>query len=95
MTTYFLLGDFNVSVEDTSAKNFCRSYNLISTINKPKIYKNPDRTSCTDLILTSCPQSFQNSFFLKNRSEENNINYNKQTCVLHFWEKVKQNITKI
>ena len=78
MTTYFFLGDFNVSVEDTSAKNFCRSYNLISMINKPKIYKNPDRTSCIDLILTNCPQSFQNSFFLKNRSEENNINYNKQ-----------------
>ena len=51
---------------------------FVLTINKPKIYKNPDRTSCIDLILTNCPQSFQNSFFLKNRSEENNINYNKQ-----------------
>ena len=51
---------------------------FVLTINKPKIYKNPDRTSFIDLILTNCPQSFQNSFFLKNRSEENNINYNKQ-----------------
>ena len=30
-------------------------------INKPTCYKNPDRPSCIDLILTNCPRSFQNS----------------------------------
>ena len=55
------LDDFNVGVEDTSVKNFCRSYNLTSMINKPTCYKNPDRSSCIDLILTNCPRSFQNS----------------------------------
>ena len=30
-------------------------------INKPTCYKNPDKPSCTDLILTNCPGSFQNS----------------------------------
>ena len=55
------LGDFNAGVEDTSVKNFCRSYNLTSMINKPTCYKNPDRPSCIDLILTNCPRSFQNS----------------------------------
>ena len=55
------LGDFNAGVEDTSVKNFCRSYNLTSMINKPTCYKNPDRPSCTDLILTNCPRSFQTS----------------------------------
>ena len=30
-------------------------------INKPSCYKNPDRPSCIDLILTNCPRSFQNS----------------------------------
>ena len=55
------LGDFNAGVEDTSVKNFCRSYNLTSMINKPTCYKNPDRPSCIDLISTNCPRSFQNS----------------------------------
>ena len=30
-------------------------------INKPTCYKNPDRPSCIDLILTNCPRSLQNS----------------------------------
>ena len=30
-------------------------------INKSTCYKNPDRPSCIDLILTNCPCSFQNS----------------------------------
>ena len=30
-------------------------------INKPTFYKNPDRPSLIDLILTNCPHSFQNS----------------------------------
>ena len=42
-------------------KNFCRSYNLTSMINKPICYKNPDRPCCMDLILTNGPPSFQNS----------------------------------
>ena len=42
-------------------KNFSRSYNLISMINKPIRYKNPDRPSCIDLILAHCHCSFQNS----------------------------------
>ena len=55
------LGDFNGGVKDISVKNFCRSYNLTSMINKSTCYKNPDRPSCRDLILTNCPRSFQNS----------------------------------
>ena len=55
------LGDFNAGVEDASVKNFCRSYNLTSMINKPTRYKNPDRPSCIDFISTNCLRSFQNS----------------------------------
>ena len=47
------LGDFNEGVKDTSVKNFCRSYNLTSMINKLTCYKIPDRPSCMDLILTN------------------------------------------
>ena len=30
-------------------------------INRPTCYKNPEKSSCIDLILTNCPRSFQNS----------------------------------
>ena len=55
------LGDFNAGVEDSSVKNVCSSYNLTSMINRPTCYKNPEKPSCIDLILTNCPRSFQNS----------------------------------
>ena len=55
------LGDFNAGVEDTDIKIFCSSYNLTSMVNKATCYKNPDKPTCIDLILTNCPGSFQNS----------------------------------
>ena len=55
------LGDFNAGVEDSSVKNFCSSFNFTSMINKPTCFKNPDKPSYIDLILTNCPRSFQNS----------------------------------
>ena len=39
-----LLGDFNAGVEDLSVKNFCSSYNLTSMINRPKCFKNPEKS---------------------------------------------------
>ena len=30
-------------------------------VNKATCYKNPDKPACIDMILTDCPQSFQNS----------------------------------
>ena len=55
------LGDFNVGMENSSIKTFCSNFNLTSMINKPTCYKNPDKPTCIDLILTNCPGSFQNS----------------------------------
>ena len=55
------LGDFNAGMEESSIKIFCSNFNLTSMINKPTCYKNPDKTTCIDLILTNCPGSFQNS----------------------------------
>ena len=48
-------------MEDSSIKIFCSNYNLTSMINKPTCYRNPDKRTCIDLILTNCPGSFQNS----------------------------------
>ena len=54
------LGEFNAEVDDSSVKNFCSSYNLISTINRPACFKNPEKPF-VDLILKNCSRSFQNS----------------------------------
>ena len=59
------LGDFNAY--DSNVKNFCSSYNLTSMINWPTCFKNPEKPSCTDLILTDCPRSFQNSCVIETR----------------------------
>ena len=61
LTKEFFLGDFNAGVEDTDIKIFCSSYNLTSMVNKATCYKNPDKSTCIDLILTNSPGSFQNS----------------------------------
>ena len=55
------LGDFNAGVEDLSVNNFCSSFNLTSMTNKPTRFKNLDKPSCIDFILTNCPKSFQTS----------------------------------
>ena len=55
------LSDFNAGLEDASIKKFCLAYSLTSMINKLTCYKNPEKPSCIDLILTNFPRSFQNS----------------------------------
>ena len=54
-----ILGDFNECVDDETMRNFCNSYRLNSLIKQPTCFKNPENTSCIDLILTNKPRSFQ------------------------------------
>ena len=53
-----LLGDFNVSIEDSFMKNFCENYDLRSLVKQPACLKNSENPSCIDLILTRKPRSF-------------------------------------
>ena len=47
-----------------------------SMINKPTCYKNPEKPSCVDLILTNCTRSFQNSCVIETElSDFNNGHY--------------------
>ena len=61
------LGDFNAGFEDALTKIFCLAYSLTGMINKPTYYKNPEKPSCIDLILTNCSRSFQNSCVIETR----------------------------
>ena len=48
-----------LGIEETTMKSFCESYNLTSLIKQPTCFKNPEKPSCIDLILTNRPNSFQ------------------------------------
>ena len=54
------MGDFNPEISGPSLASFCTIYSFKSLINKPTRYKNPDSPSCTDLVVTNCPNYYQN-----------------------------------
>ena len=56
-----ILGDFNVSIDNSYMAGFCDTYDLRSLITEPTCYKSPENSTCIDLILTNHPRSFQNS----------------------------------
>ena len=60
-----LIGDFNVEISDSHMNSFCAIYHLKSLIKKPTCYKNPEKPTCTDLILTNSPRQFQATLTLE------------------------------
>ena len=49
---FFFIGDFNVGIDGNSMKRFCDINCLKSLIKEPTCFKNPDKFTCIDLILT-------------------------------------------
>ena len=58
---FFYIGDFNVGIDGNSMKKFCDINCLKSLIKEPTCFKNPDKFTCIDLILTNLPNRFQHS----------------------------------
>ena len=56
-----ILGDFNVSIDNSYMAGFCSTYDLRSLITEPTCYKNPENPTCINIILTNHPLNFQNS----------------------------------
>ena len=56
---FFILGDFNINIEEQHIKGFCDNYSLKSLIRQPTSYKSPSNPSCIDLILTKSTQNFK------------------------------------
>ena len=46
---------------------FCDNYNLKTSIKQPTRYKNPDKPTQIDLLLTNAPRSFQSACVLETR----------------------------
>ena len=56
---FILLGDFN------SMKTFGKIYKLRNLTKEPTCFKNPENPKCIDLILTSKPLSFKNTYTIE------------------------------
>ena len=59
------MGDFNSEPHDLHMEDFCLNYNLSNLIKEPTCFKNPENTSCIDLMLTNFPKGFQNSMAIE------------------------------
>ena len=57
----FLMGDLNAEPHDNYLKDFCDIYSLKNLIKFPTCFKNPDRPTSIDVILTNSYRSFHSS----------------------------------
>ena len=57
----FLIGDFNAEPHDHFLMDYCAVYNLKNLIKFPTCFKNPERPTSIDVMLTNSFRSFQNS----------------------------------
>ena len=62
---HVFIGDFNVNASDSSMKEFCNLNELKNLINEPTCYKNSEKPTCIDLILTNQSTLFQHSTVLE------------------------------
>ena len=58
-------GDFNVEIEEANMKLLCENYNQKRLIKQPTCYKNPNKPTCIDLILTNVPRMYQSTCVLE------------------------------
>ena len=56
-----IVGDFNSESIESAMANFCGTYHRHNLIKDHTCFKNPDKPSCIDLILTNFPKPFLKS----------------------------------
>ena len=64
---FILLGDLNSEPTESAVRDFCQIYGCKNLIKDNTCFKNPEKPSCIDLIITNRPKSFQNSVTLETR----------------------------
>ena len=60
-----LIVGFNAEISDSHMDSFCAIYRLKNMIKEPTCYKNPEKPTCIDLILTNSPRQFQATLMLE------------------------------
>ena len=58
---FIVLGDFNAEMTNTHMEEFCSVYNFKSLIKDPTCFKNPEKPTTIDHILTNHRKCFQHS----------------------------------
>ena len=76
-----LVSDFNAEPADTIVSDFCEIYNLKNIIREKTCFKNPNNSSCIDLIITNVSKSFQNSTVI-----DTGLSDFYKMCILHSWK---------
>ena len=56
-----VLGDFNAEMTNTYVEEFCSVYNVKNLIKDPSCFKNPEKPTLIDHVLTNHPRCFQHS----------------------------------
>ena len=89
------MSDFKVKSTDTVLPNFYEIYNLKSIVKGKTYFKNLNKPSCIDLIVTNKPKSFQNSMvietviFTKCVIAVKKVYYSKQKATMFQHRKLK------
>ena len=63
--SFILLDDLNSEATESAVRDFCQIYGCENLIKDNTCFKNPEKLSCTDLIVTNRPKYFQNSVILE------------------------------
>ena len=58
---FILLGDLNSEPTESAVRDFCQIYGCKNLIKENTCFKNQEKPSCIDLIITNRPKCFQNS----------------------------------
>lgn len=85
-----LLGDFNCEFSESVMIDFCHLFDLKSLIKEPTCFKNPERPSNIDLILTNKNKEFLHSCTIETGLSD----FHKMTvtCLKKSYKKLKPNI---
>ena len=84
---FILLDDLNSEPTESAVRDFCQIYGCKNLIKDNTCFKNREKPSCTDLIITNRPKSFQNSVTLE--IELSDFHKMTLTALKVFYEKQK------
>ena len=59
------LQDFTSQPSENCVNDICNVYNLSNLVRESTCYKNPDNSSCIDLLLTNRPKCFQSTMTME------------------------------
>ena len=62
---FIIIGDFNSEPTENNMTDFCDLYNVRNIIKGPTCFKNPEKPSCIDLLLTNKKKSFKTTHIIE------------------------------